>query len=477
MDWQTLFFQVNRLTSKAKKPNRSSCHAMIKKWSDQDLIEDARRFESRSEWQTGSASKYQTALQRGILDVCCEHMSPVRQPKGTWDEASIIKSAQPYNSKTEWRQHFPGAYLKARKLGILQKCTAHMSGGKLHGHWSKQRCFEEARKYKFIHEFRDKCPGAYAAAIKFGWWAEIKPHFSAAIREIHWNKKACMNDALLYDRRSEWAKSSEGAYRSALRNGWLDDCCKHMDSSYIELARYIYAIYNHKSFYVGLSFDPERRYSQHARTFESSAYELIQEIHCFEVLGGPYPEDVSGEKEEFFLKEFAESGRTMLNKASSGSLGAREILWTQEACIADALQYQTRSEWRSAEGSGYDTASRKGWLEICCAHMNQRYNVWTDEDLVLEARKHQSKRDWRHSSPASYDIAVRRPKALFAKATAHMPEHVNVKWTAEACLVEAKKYQSRKEWRDHQASSVAAAKRLGIYDQCVAHMGNKKNGR
>ena len=167
----------------------------------------------------------------------------------------------------------------------------------------------------------------------------------------------------------------------------------------------------------------------------------------------------------------------MLNKASSGSLGAREILWTQEACIADALQYQSRSEWRSAEGSGYDTASRKGWLEICCAHMNQRYNVWTDEDLVLEARKHQSKRDWRHASPASYDIAVRRSKALFAKATAHMPENVNVKWTVEACLIEARKYQSRKEWRDNQASSVAAAKRLGIYDQCVAHMGNKKNGR
>lgn len=450
---------------------------MKKKWSNQDILDDAKRFRSRSEWQKKSGSKYQIARKRGLLTECCEHMMSDRKAKGTWDAASILKSAKAFNSKTEWRKAFPGAYQKARTLGIINECSDHMTGGKRYGYWTRERCINESQKYNYIHEFRHNSPGAYAAAIREGWWVDIQSKFKAHIRKRKWNKQACKNDALLYDRRSDWAKASDGAYRSALRKGWLDECCEHMDTSYVDLPRYIYAIYDNDEFYVGLSYDPERRYRQHSRTIESSAYNLVQGLHCFEVVGGPYEESISGEKEEEFFHKFLRTGRESLNRAKAGSLGAREVSWTQEACMEDALRYQTRSEWRAAEGSGYDTASRKGWLEICCTHMVSNYVSWSDDELITEARKYKTKGAWRKKSPNGYDTAARRSKSLFAKATSHMPKNARIKWTAEGCLAEARKYESRKEWRDHQASSVAAAKRLGVYEQCVAHMGERKNGR
>jgi len=49
-------------------------------------------------------------------------------------------------------------------------------------------------------------------------------------------------------------------------------------------------------------------------------------------------------------------------------------------------------------------------------------------------------------------------------------------WTKEKCLVIAKKYTSRKEWRRNDKSSWNAANRLNCYEECTEHMEIIKNG-
>ena len=92
---------------------------MKKKWSNQDILDDAKRFNTRGEWQANSKTKYVIAIQRGLLAECCEHMTRPRKAKGTWNRKSILESAKAFNSKTEWRRAFPGAYQKASRLGIV----------------------------------------------------------------------------------------------------------------------------------------------------------------------------------------------------------------------------------------------------------------------------------------------------------------------------------------------------------------------
>lgn len=42
--------------------------------------------------------------------------------------------------------------------------------------------------------------------------------------------------------------------------------------------------------------------------------------------------------------------------------------WTLEKCKEDALDYTTRKEWQN-KSSGYISARRNNWIDICCNHM------------------------------------------------------------------------------------------------------------
>jgi hypothetical protein len=44
----------------------------------------------------------------------------------------------------------------------------------------------------------------------------------------YWNnKKNVIDDVKKYKKRSDWRSNSPGAYQSARRNNWLDECRKH----------------------------------------------------------------------------------------------------------------------------------------------------------------------------------------------------------------------------------------------------------
>jgi hypothetical protein len=44
----------------------------------------------------------------------------------------------------------------------------------------------------------------------------------------YWTKEKCIEDARKYKKRSEWMRKSHGAYRSAKKNGCFEECCAHM---------------------------------------------------------------------------------------------------------------------------------------------------------------------------------------------------------------------------------------------------------
>ena len=44
----------------------------------------------------------------------------------------------------------------------------------------------------------------------------------------YWTKQKCLDISLQCNSKKEFKKSDYGAYQAAYRNGWLDECCKHM---------------------------------------------------------------------------------------------------------------------------------------------------------------------------------------------------------------------------------------------------------
>ena len=44
----------------------------------------------------------------------------------------------------------------------------------------------------------------------------------------YWTKERCMEEAKKYKTRSEWSEKSSTSYASARRNGWLKECTAHI---------------------------------------------------------------------------------------------------------------------------------------------------------------------------------------------------------------------------------------------------------
>jgi hypothetical protein len=86
--------------------------------------------------------------------------------------------------------------------------------------WTKEKVFEEARKYSTRREFQDKAKGAYSKALQHGWLEDM--HWLKLIRRT-WTKEDVMAEAQKYTTRTHFSQNASGAYGIARRNGWLDD--------------------------------------------------------------------------------------------------------------------------------------------------------------------------------------------------------------------------------------------------------------
>jgi hypothetical protein len=149
-------------------------------WTLERCMEDASQYRSRSEWLSGSASAHQIAKRNGWLERCCKHMSRLIRPKGYWTLERCIEDAAPFSKRTDWKRLSGAGYDAAKKRGWLDKCCVHMEPiSKVSGYWNLVRCMEDAAQYLT---------------------------------------------------QMSWKSSSGSAWGAAQRNGWLEQCCEHMDS-------------------------------------------------------------------------------------------------------------------------------------------------------------------------------------------------------------------------------------------------------
>lgn len=109
--------------------------SFLGKWSDLDLIEDAKKFATRTAWQLGSPG-YGCARYRGknFFEKCCQHMPPGSHQKYTNEE--LLNIAKKYKVKSEWKNNDNSTYIIAHNRGkeFYKKCTAHMPKRKKRGY-------------------------------------------------------------------------------------------------------------------------------------------------------------------------------------------------------------------------------------------------------------------------------------------------------------------------------------------------------
>lgn len=153
------------------------------------------------------------------------------EKKRKWTKETCYVEAQKYATKTEFMKGSGGAYNVACAKGWLDDYVWFVDGRKRNAEnqriWTKITCYELAQKCKTRGEFKKISQSAYNVSRKNGWlkdytWFE-NGHTLCWDNKRKWTREMCFEEAKKYASRGEFQKHSCSAYNASLKNGWLDD--------------------------------------------------------------------------------------------------------------------------------------------------------------------------------------------------------------------------------------------------------------
>lgn len=289
--------------------------------------------------------------------------------------------------------------------------------------WTLDSCIEDAKKYSRKVDWHRSVNSGYHTASKNGWLEECCKHMN---NRNSWTLENCKKIAKKFKTRTEWCKKSGSSYGTARNNGWLEQCCKHMTLLKKLSWSFEDCVLDAKKYKSRVEWQKN----------SSSAYR--------KALSSGWLEDCSQH------------------------MKAPPTKWTLDLLKKDAKKYKTKSEWEKNSSGAYNTAVQKKLLDECCKHMKSlRVRSYQKEDCIVIAKKFKTRASWKKASSPSYQAA--RVKGWLDECCKHMPPPKKP-WTKDECKKEAKKYTQRTRWMEGSKGSYLAALRGGWLEECSAHM-------
>jgi hypothetical protein len=363
-------------------------------WTKERCLVQAKIFSSRKEWIENSGTSYNISRKNGWIDECTSHMIDMKKPKGYWNLERCREDALNYKTRNEWKSNSQGCYEFARQQTWYKECTSHMiSKSKPNGYWTKERCIEEAKKYKRIVDWAKKGnSNSIRIAKNNGWFDECTSHMTIRKTKYgYWNKETCLGEAIKYTSRKEWASSNNDSYIAAKRRGIVEECCSHMEVDKVELEW------------------TKERCIEEAKKYTSRKQWRDNSIVSY---------NISNRKNGWV----DECTNHMVDVKKPNDY------WTLERCKAEALKYSSRKEWRANSGGSFCRANKNGWINECCGHMIMKtkpMRYWTLERCIEEAKKYNTLTSWIKNDSGSYHAAYRNK--WVKECVAHMVNKRNKK--------------------------------------------------
>lgn len=197
--------------------NIGSTGGIVKWTSKEKVFEESKKYHSRSEFQRKAGGAYNHAKHNKWLDEMTWLTPPERNIK--WTHDAVIEESRKYEYKCDFRKFASGAHQAASENGWLSEMTWLIDKKKPHNYWTKERVFEESRKYSNKKEFENNAKGAFLKAMNSGWLPEmvwLKPLPLGIISK--WTREAIIEESKKYSSRTEFALHSPTAYQHACKD-------------------------------------------------------------------------------------------------------------------------------------------------------------------------------------------------------------------------------------------------------------------
>lgn len=187
-------------------------------WTSKKVVfDEAKKYKSRSEFKRKAGGAYNRARDNGWLDEMTWLKTP--SPKVKWTYEAVLIESRKYTCRKDFERNERSAYAKAAKCGWLEKMTWLKSKRKSSNYWTKERVFEEAKKYTNKKDFEINAKGAYCKARTNKWLDEMSWLCPLPLGPISkWSKEAIIEESKKYKTKTEFAKKSPTAYLHAIED-------------------------------------------------------------------------------------------------------------------------------------------------------------------------------------------------------------------------------------------------------------------
>ena len=244
---------------------------------------------------------------------------------------------------------------------------------------------------------------------------------------VFWTEESLRAEALKFNSRKEFAEGNGNAYAAARHRGkeFLDSICAHM----------------------------EQKYATHTK--ESLRLEALKYNSRFEFQKGNIGAYGAAKKRG---KEFFDS--------ICSHMKPKHATHTEESLRAEALKYNSKSEFGKSNKSAYNAALRKGqeFFNSICSHMEQLRTTHTEESLREEALKYNSKSEFERANDGAYQAAKKKGQEFFNSICSHMkPKYIT--WTEEKVTELAKGCKNIKDLDLKSSAAYQFAKRNNLLDK------------
>jgi len=205
------------------------------KWTKQACYKEALKYQTRGEFAECNSSAYDKARRNGWL-ADYTWFEEQYKPAGYWDDFdNCYKAASKCRTKTEFQKKHNRAYVVARQNDWMKHYTwFNIERVPVNKKWYYDSVLEEAKKYKTRKEFSIKARGAYKIALKKGWidsydWFDDTHNVLGKALKTSWEKRRkwtydiCKQMASKSKGRGDFGRKSRGAYLASWKNNWLDD--------------------------------------------------------------------------------------------------------------------------------------------------------------------------------------------------------------------------------------------------------------
>jgi len=199
-------------------------------YSIEECKEIALRYKSSSEWENNSSGSYSAALRNNWLVDCCSHFVLKQKKSGHWNLQNCQIEALKFKTRGEWQDKSASSYGSALAKGFLEDCCQHMEQiVKPSNHWTFDNCKSEALKYSSKAEWKKHSNSSYLTSSRNKWVKELSSHMKRPkSHNLKWSLELCIEDAKKYKTKEEWRSIKGSGYTIASKNKWLDQCCGHM---------------------------------------------------------------------------------------------------------------------------------------------------------------------------------------------------------------------------------------------------------